>query len=295
MPRQKRDTRSKAGIRGAGASIEPLTNWRRRVPVHGAQKRAERWLNFGTQIAARFGRNHSAGNFLEHIFLRAAGLRALQRRVIHFRPRFNLVFPVALHAFERTISTFPLDLPANPARPAAFRSKASGLHFESPAIRQGHSNSHSSDLFTLFTGACATVGTRTPNQFGCRNTAQLPGFADRLCDRSLMRFPRGVREILTREESAPVRFVRRRISQTVRCEDRLIPVLQVYAAPAQAEVPSGGRAQDPLEFHEIRPGSAEASFSSSAALPANVAQITEHVISQLDRRLLAWRERMGRT
>jgi len=29
-------------------------------------------------------------------------------------------------------------------------------------------------------------------------------------------------------------------------------------------------------------------------LPANMAQITDHVINQLDRRMLAWRERMGK-
>jgi hypothetical protein len=34
--------------------------------------------------------------------------------------------------------------------------------------------------------------------------------------------------------------------------------------------------------------------SSPTGLPANVAQITEHVINQLDRRMVAWRERMGK-
>jgi hypothetical protein len=286
------DNGSKPGARVGRCSIAPLGNWARHLPAYRVQRLAERWLRLAERFAERHGHGRREGKFLEQVLLRTPGLRVLQRQLFCLRPQVHLQLLAKLYGTPVTRAPVSFSPLGSRARPVATRAAGWG-----PRVRREEALAklRAGELRTLFTGAPESLRECSPNRLGPRVAARTLERVDLIIDRNTTRLRRSFREILASEEVAPASFVQRRISQTVRREERVAPIPQIYDAPARDAASPGVPALGPRETQQLGAMSAEAPLTSSGTLPAIVGQITDHVIAQLDRRMLAWRERMGRT
>jgi hypothetical protein len=283
---------SKPGASPARSTIAPLGDWARRLPAHHVQRLAERWLRLAQGFAERHRHGQQEGKFLEQVLLRAPGLRVLQWQQFWVRPQVHLQLLAKLYGAPSAITPASVRPLGSCAQPIALRAVDSG-----PFVRwkEASASVNADEPRTVFAGAREIFREFSPNRLGLGIAARNLERIDLIIDRITSRVRGGVQEVLASEEVAPASFVQRRISQSVRREERVAPISQIYEAPARAGASHDVPSQAPREMQELGAVSAEAAFVSSGALPANVAQITDHVIAQIDRRMLAWRERMGRT
>jgi hypothetical protein len=117
---------------------------------------------------------------------------------------------------------------------------------------------------------------------------------DALLQQAILRGPVPRSRAAVEMENAPVSFARQRMHPGIERQGLGNPLPEMCAVRGESVARvHHNRESSATEQSETFDVLARAAVKGNA-LPSNMAQITDHVITQLDRRMTAWRERLGR-
>lgn len=254
-------------------------------------ERGQRWTKQASALVSRHAGSRRPRALAERIWLQRERAQRRGDTVLHWRPQIYLHFSAMIFA-AATVSSRAIN--------------GWQQNKTAPAVRR---ESGCTPVFPLICASRRGVegAKRMARAVHCRLQASEPLFApqrliaptldrvDLLLTRTLGRT--GVRRQLEQLEGATVGCLtfsrriaraaeRREVPQFVAQQFLARPLMRSTHQRPEREELEVAATQDVVTV--ARPAIA------ATGLPANMAQITDHVINQLDRRMLAWRERMGK-
>jgi len=254
--------------------------------------RAARWLQASKRIASRYGRGHRT-EILEMIQKRLPVARFVRRELLWARPRLYLQFfangasATAVQASALCVSIADRGrsgvLGLRELRADALRHHGGDIIGERVPSRRISPYDTSNPI-----AGCSVSGRRFP--IASRALERIDSVIERVLAPAVER----VHRLPSVAELAHLRFGVERMARGARTEACIAPPAQVQLAPVHVAAAETKLAETIAE-QTTSPVTAEWPSGLKNVGAGNVEQITDRVIAQIDRRMLAWRERMGRT
>jgi|SRR5580692_378170 hypothetical protein len=297
---KKRNMRShwkaKFGVTGGQANdtgkIRSLGEFAQRLSQGLAAVAGRDWMGRAQRVASKYGKGCRPRGLAEMVMLRSARFRGGSTRVLQIRPQIFLNFAQSMLQSGGAANdprTGTGKVATGSARTALPNTSGIAHPF---AFSRGRNVSGQGRIALTGDGVRQDAALAFKPQ---RMIAPTLERADLLVQRCASRASASRRTVFQESEVSPIVLLSRRILRATERHNLPQFVPQVYlsrARPQNAPQESPRAVEETIEMRRFNEVARQ--VSSPTGLPANVAQITEHVINQLDRRMVAWRERMGK-